>query len=175
MKSRLFTTFFFVQLISSMEIEISITDQELRLKDDNIIVKTYKISSSKFGEGSEEGSYKTPLGKHEIREKIGQNAAIGARFIGREHFGEIYPIYSTEKILVEEDVVQSRILWLSGLEENVNKGEGIDSFSRYIYIHGTPEEWLLGSKASKGCIRMSNKDVIDLFDRVQVGMIVYIK
>ena len=89
------------------------------------------------------------------------------RFIGREHFGEIYPIYSTEQIVVEEDVVQSRILWLSGLEENINKGEGIDSFSRYIYIHGTPEEWLLGSKASKGCIRMSNKDVIDLFDRVQ--------
>ena len=76
---------------------------------------------------------------------------------------------------VKEDVVQSRILWLSGLEENINKGEGIDSFSRYIYIHGTPEEWLLGSKASKGCIRMSNKDVIDLFDRVQIGMTVYIK
>ena len=175
MKARLYLILFFVQLVAAMEIEISIANQELILKDNNEIIIIYKISSSKFGEGSEEDSYKTPLGKHEIREKIGQNAAIGARFIGREHFGEIYPIYSTEQIVVEEDVVQSRILWLSGLEENINKGEGIDSFSRYIYIHGTPEEWVLGSKASKGCIRMSNKDVIDLFDRVQIGMTVYIK
>ena len=72
-------------------------------------------------------------------------------------------------------MVQTRILWLSGLEENVNKGKGVDSYSRYIYIHGTPEEWLLGTKASKGCIRMSNIDVIDLFDRVYEGMIVNIK
>jgi len=175
MKSRLFTTFFFVQLISSMEIEISITDQELRLKDDNIIVKTYKISSSKFGEGSEEGSYKTPLGKHEIKKMIGEGIALGGRFIGRVHTGEIFPIYSNQEIYVEEDVVQSRILWLSGLEDKLNKGEGVDSFSRYIYIHGTPEEWLLGTKASKGCIRMSNKDVIDLFDKVHEGMVVNIK
>ena len=106
---------------------------------------------------------------------IGKDVIIGGRFIGRVHTGEIFPIYTDQEIYVKEDVVQSRILWLSGLEENINKGEGIDSFSRYIYIHGTPEEWLLGSKASKGCIRMSNKDVIDLFDRVQIGMTVYIK
>ena len=71
---------------------------------------------------------------------------------------------------MEDDVVQSRILWLDGLEDGINKGEGVDSYSRYIYIHGTPEEWLLGSKASKGCIRMSNKDVIELFNLVEEGI-----
>ena len=71
---------------------------------------------------------------------------------------------------MEDDVVQSRILWLDGLEDGINKGKGVDSYSRYIYIHGTPEEWLLGEKASKGCIRMSNKDVIELFNLVQEGI-----
>ena len=166
---------FFVQLITAMEIEISITNQELTLKDNDEIVRIYKISSSKFGEGSEEDSYKTPLGKHEIKKMIGEGIALGGRFIGRVHTGEIFPIYSNQEIYVEEDVVQSRILWLAGLEDKLNKGEGVDSFSRYIYIHGTPEEWLLGTKASKGCIRMSNKDVIDLFDKVHEGMVVNIK
>ena len=175
MKARLCLIFFFVQLITAMEIEISITNQELTLKDNDEIVRIYKISSSKFGEGSEEDSYKTPLGKHEIKKMIGEGIALGGRFIGRVHTGEIFPIYSNQEIYVEEDVVQSRILWLAGLEDKLNKGEGVDSFSRYIYIHGTPEEWLLGTKASKGCIRMSNKDVIDLFDKVHEGMIVNIK
>jgi len=175
MKARLYLILFFVQLVAAMEIEISIANQELILKDNNEIIRIYKISSSKFGEGSEEGSYKTPLGKHEIKKMIGEGIALGGRFIGRVHTGEIFPIYLNQEIYVEEDVVQSRILWLSGLDDKLNKGEGIDSFSRYIYIHGTPEEWLLGAKASKGCIRMSNKDVIDLFDKVHEGMVVNIK
>jgi len=158
-----------------MEIEISITNQELILRDDSGVIKTYKISTSKFGEGSTENSFKTPLGKHEIKKMIGKDVIIGGRFIGRVHTGEVFPIYSDQEIYVKEDVVQSRILWLSGLEDNINKGIGVDSFARYIYIHGTPEEWLLGSKASKGCIRMSNKDVIELFDKVHEGMIVNIK
>ena len=175
MKAKLYLLFFFVQLITAMEIEISITNQELILRDDNGVIKTYKISTSKFGEGSTENSFKTPLGKHEIKKMIGKDVIIGGRFIGRVHTGQIFPIYSDQEIYVKEDVVQSRILWLSGLENNINKGIGVDSFARYIYIHGTPEEWLLGSKASKGCIRMSNKDVIELFDKVHEGMIVNIK
>ena len=66
-----------------------------------------------------------------------------------------------------DDVVQSRIIWLAGQEEGINKGPGVDSYARYIYIHGTPEEWLLGKKASKGCIRMSNSDVIELYDLLE--------
>ena len=175
MKAKLYILFFFVQLITAMEIEISITNQELILRDDSGVIKTFKISTSKFGEGSTENSFKTPLGKHEIKKMIGKDVIIGGRFIGRVHTGEVFPIYSDQEIYVKEDVVQSRILWLSGLEDNINKGIGVDSFARYIYIHGTPEEWLLGSKASKGCIRMSNKDVIELFDKVHEGMIVNIK
>ena len=175
MKAKLYILFFFVQLITAMEIEISITNQELILRDDSGVIKTYKISTSKFGVGSTENSFKTPLGKHEIKKMIGKDVIIGGRFIGRVHTGEVFPIYSDQEIYVKEDVVQSRILWLSGLEDNINKGIGVDSFARYIYIHGTPEEWLLGTKASKGCIRMSNKDVIDLFDKVHEGMVVNIK
>ena len=92
----------------------------------------------------------------------------------RSYQGKIFPIYLQDNVIVQEDVVQSRIIWLDGLEEGVNKGAGIDSFQRYIYIHGTPEEWRLGQKASKGCIRMSNKDVIELFSLISAGTLVNI-
>ena len=156
--------------MKSTEIEISISEQKLFLLDNKSVIKTYLISSSKYGEGSKVNSFKTPLGKHVIKRKRGKDMPLGARFIGRSFSGEIYPIYDSDQVLVEDDVVQSRILWLDGLEDGINKGEGVDSYSRYIYIHGTPEEWLLGEKASKGCIRMSNKDVIELFNLVQEGI-----
>ena len=156
--------------MKSTEIEISISEQKLFLLDNKSVIKTYLISSSKYGEGSKVNSFKTPLGKHVIKRKIGKDIPLGARFIGRIFSGEIYPIYDSDPVFVEDDIVQSRILWLDGLEDGVNKGEGVDSYSRYIYIHGTPEEWLLGEKASKGCIRMSNKDVIELFNLVEEGI-----
>ena len=156
--------------MKSTEIEISISEQKLFLLDNKSVIKTYLISSSKYGEGSKVNSFRTPLGKHVVKRKIGNDMPLGARFIGRIFSGEIYPIYDSDQVLVEDDVVQSRILWLDGLEDGINKGEGVDSYSRYIYIHGTPEEWLLGEKASKGCIRMSNKDVIELFNLVEEGI-----
>lgn len=158
----------------AFNIEVSISKQKLYLKENNEVVKTYTISSSGYGEGSEEGTNHTPLGLHEIKKKIGHEKPIGARFIGRVFTGEIYSIYSREKILVTDDVIQTRIMWLSGLEEGKNLGGNVDTFSRYIYIHGTPEEWRLGQKASHGCIRMSNSDVIELFNIVEEGTKVYI-
>lgn len=158
----------------AIEIEVSISNQKLYLKKNNEVIKTYTISSSSYGEGSVEGTNHTPLGLHEIKKKIGHEKPIGARFIGRLFTGEIYPIYSTERIIVTDDVIQTRIMWLSGLEEGKNLGGNVDSFSRYIYIHGTPEEWRLGQKASHGCIRMSNSDVIELFNIVEEGTKVYI-
>ncbi len=152
--------------LQAKQIEISIADQKLYLYDSGELVKEYIISSSKYGEGSEDGSFKTPLGKHKISKMIGGDQPHGMRFIGRIP-SEIYPIYSEEKVFVTDDVVQSRIIWLTGLEEGINSGSGIDSYARYIYIHGTPEEWLLGEKASKGCIRMSNSDVIELFNQLE--------
>ena len=138
MKAKLYLLFFFVQLITAMEIEISITNQELILRDDSGVIKTYKISTSKFGEGSKENSFKTPLGKHEIKKMIGKDVIIGGRFIGRVHTGDVFPIYSDQEIYVKEDVVQSRILWLSGLENNINKDKSreikILRSSKYIVI-----------------------------------------
>ena len=160
--------------ISGTEIEISISEQKLYLIENDSIVEEYVISTSAFGEGSEEGSFKTPLGKHSVKKLIGDQVPYGGRLIGRIFNGEIYPIHDEEKIIVKEDVVQSRVIWLEGLELGKNKGAGVDSFQRYIYIHGTPEEWRLGSKASKGCIRMSNLDVINLFSKISLGTAVNI-
>tara|TARA_Y100000992_G_scaffold241212_1_gene172090 strand:- start:120 stop:650 length:531 start_codon:yes stop_codon:yes gene_type:complete len=173
MKNKFFLIILIMMPLSSKEIQISISKQELYLFESGQITKTYKISSSKYGEGSKANSFKTPLGKHEIKKLIGENEQLGMRFIGRVPT-EIYPIYDSEKIYVSDDVVQSRIIWLAGMEEGINKGLGVDSFERYIYIHGTPEEWLLGKKASKGCIRMANSDVIELFGFLKGGETVHI-
>lgn len=167
-------TLLLMSLVYAQEIEISISKQKLFLINNDGLVTEYNISSSAYGEGSLEGSYKTPLGKHIVKKMIGQDVPYGGRLIGRVYQGEIYPIYFQDNVIVQEDVVQSRIIWLDGLEEGVNRGAGIDSFQRYIYIHGTPEEWRLGQKASKGCIRMSNKDVIELFSLINAGTLVNI-
>ena len=151
--------------LQAKQIEISIQDQKLYLTDSGKLIKEYDISSSKYGEGSESGSFKTPLGKHAVKKMIGGGQPHGMRFIGRVP-SEIYPIYAEEKILVSDDVVQSRIIWLAGQEEGINKGPGVDSYARYIYIHGTAEEGLIGTPASDGCIRMYNRDVVELFDLV---------
>ncbi len=130
------------------------------------ILKVYKISSSFYGTGSEANSLKTPLGKHEIYKKLGSNLPENAILKGRVWNGAIADIIE-EAIDTEFDHVTSRILWLDGLEIGKNKGEGIDSRNRYIYIHGTAEEGLIGKPASDGCIRMYNRDVIELFDLVE--------
>lgn len=167
-------TLLIMSLVYAQEIEISISKQKLFLTNNDGLVKEYNISSSVYGEGSLEGSYKTPLGRHIVKKMIGEDVPYGGRLIGRVYQGEIFPIYLQDNVIVQEDVVQSRIIWLDGLEEGVNKGAGIDSFQRYIYIHGTPEEWRLGQKASKGCIRMSNKDVIELYSLIKAGTLVNI-
>lgn len=153
---------------------IDISEQRLYLVDDIEIVKSFPISSSKFGEGSIENSYKTPLGLHEIKDKIGYNVEKNNIFSSRINTMKPAEII-TKSVDSENDFITSRIMWLDGLEYGKNKGEGIDSYSRYIYIHGTHEEGLIGSKASHGCIRMFNNDVIELFDEVKEGTYVLIK
>ena len=129
------------------------------------IQNVYPISSSSYGTGSKENSLKTPLGKHEIYKKIGYNLPENAILKGRVWNGAIADIIK-EPIDTDFDHVTSRILWLDGLEIGKNKGKGIDSRNRFIYIHGTAEEGLIGKPASDGCIRMYNSDVIKLFDLV---------
>ena len=144
---------------------VDIETQQLFLLNKGKLSKNYLISSSYYGTGSKENSLRTPLGRHEIYKKLGENLPINAILKGRVWNGAIAEIIR-EPIDTEFDHVTSRILWLDGLEIGKNKGKGIDSRERYIYIHGTAEEGLIGKPASDGCIRMYNRDVIELFDLV---------
>lgn len=161
--------------ISAMtyKIDIDISQQRLYLKQNDDLIKSYPISSSKYGEGSTENSNMTPLGLHVIKEKIGTDVPINTLFISRINTKRTVNIENSRK-KTKDDHITSRILWLDGLEEGKNKGKGVDSYSRYIYIHGTHEEGLIGEKASHGCIRMLNNDVIDLYNYVNIGTEVYI-
>ena len=154
-------------------IAVNISSQELFLLNRGNIEQVYSISTSTYGTGSKENSFKTPLGKHKISEKIGQGLPRGAILKARKWTGAIANIINNP-IDTEFDVVTSRILWLEGLEEGKNFGPGVDSKSRYIYIHGTAEEGLIGKPASDGCVRMYNNDVISLFDKVSINTEVWI-
>jgi len=152
---------------------VNIQKQELYLVRNEAVEKTYRISSAKNGTGNAAGSGKTPLGVHRIAEKIGAGAKLNTIFTGRKNSGKTATILK-EPVDSADDFVTSRILWLEGLEPGINKGKGIDSKQRYIYIHGTPEEGLIGAPASHGCIRMYNTDVMELFDLVNAGTLVVI-
>ena len=159
---------------NDLTIEIDISKQRLFLLDNMEIVRSYPISSSKYGEGSTQNSFKTPLGDHVIKEMIGNNAIKNTIFTSRINTKRQAKIIH-DKTKSDNDYVTTRIMWLDGQEEGKNKGKGVDSFQRYIYIHGTHEEGLIGQKASHGCIRMFNSDVIELFNDVKKGTKVYIK
>ena len=165
---------YFLFLISfscflSADILVDISQQRLFLLDNRgDLVISYPISSSSYGEGQIENSYKTPLGSHIIKEKIGTDASKNIIFKERINTGKFAEIHHVNYDS-EDDHITSRILWLEGAEEGFNKGGNVDSFYRYIYIHGTPEEGLIGKKASHGCIRMFNQDVIELFSLVEKG------
>ena len=149
-------------------IYVSIKNQKLYHISDNTINNEYTISSAKKGIGNIRNSDKTPIGLHYIKEKYGQKTPINGRMIARKFEGLIATIYQDTSSSKTDDIT-SRILWLAGLEEGINKGGNVDSYQRYIYIHGTSEEGKLGTPASHGCIRMSNLDVINLFDKVKEG------
>lgn len=155
-------------------IVVSASEQRLFYIKDNQVQESHIISTAEAGLGSQSGSYKTPLGVHRVAKKFGKNAKLGTIFKSRMNTRRVARILSDPDARSKDDNVTSRILWLSGLEKGLNKGGNVDSFKRYIYIHGTDEEGRLGTPASHGCIRMSNKAVIELFDKVPIGTIVYI-
>jgi lipoprotein-anchoring transpeptidase ErfK/SrfK len=145
-------------------IVISTREQKLALLDRGNLMAIYPVSTSKFGLGDWRGSSFTPLGELEVSKKIGDNAPPGTVFKDRLRTGEIVLPNSPGR-----DPIVTRILWLRGREpQNAN------AFDRYIYIHGTPEEWKVGSPASYGCIRMRSNDIIQLYDTVGVGAAVTI-
>jgi hypothetical protein len=151
-------------------IDVCITTQTLTLIELN---KTYAISSAKNGLGEDMGSECTPRGLHKIRAKIGAEQDLNSVFIGRRPTGEIYtPALSAQ--FPKRDWILTRILWLGGLEPNFNRYGKKDSTWRYIYIHGCPDHLMQGQPESHGCLRMSNQDIVDFFDYVQVGDEVFI-
>lgn len=143
---------------------VSIRDQKMLLVRDGVPVKSYPISTSKFGVGDKPGSNCTPLGRMQVAKKIGDSAPIGSVFKARRQTGEVLIPNAPGR-----DPVVTRIMWLTGTESRNQ-----NAFRRTIYIHGTPEESRLGSPASFGCIRMGSKDVADLYTRVGTGADVFV-
>ncbi len=138
---------------------VSVPDQKMLVLTDGKPTAIYPVSTSKFGTGDREGSYATPLGHLCVRKKIGDGAPLGAVFHSRRLTGEVLVPNAPGR-----DPIVTRILWLDGLESH-NR----NAFSRCIYIHGTPQEAMIGTPASYGCIRMRSSDVKKLYDLVGNG------
>ncbi len=146
---------------------VDIGQQQLSLlAPDQPITVAYPVSTAANGPGQCAGSYCTPTGWHRISEKIGAGEPLGRVFRGREPKPEcVFP----EEYDGESDVITSRILRLEGLEPGHNRNGDRDSRERFIYLHGTPDEARIGRPVSHGCVRLRNSDIIELFDRVEVG------
>ena len=151
---------------------VSIEKQEMALLEKGEISAVFTISSSKNPPSFIADSYGTPTGLHAIADKIGAGAPEGTVFKGREPTGQVYSQVSSED--GERNLITSRILRLRGLEIGKNSGEGRDSYDRYIYIHGSNHEDRIGQPFSGGCVEMFNADVIELFDRVDEGDLIWI-
>ena len=158
---------------SKMLLCASITSQKLYLLKKGKSVKEYVMSSSRKPPSCRENSLGTPWGLHEICEKIGDGEELGTVFKGRKSIGKTYLECDEAKRTM--NLITTRILRLKGLQVGVNMGEGIDSFDRYIYIHGTNHEDRLGQPSSSGCLQLSNTDVYDLHDSVEEGIHLWIE
>lgn len=156
--------------LEQADVVIDLAQQTLSLPKHN---KFYVISSGKNGIGEQEHSGKTPRGWHRVAQKIGKNAPQNSVFIARQPTGEVYDQQFAQQF-PQRDWILSRILWLDGLEQGFNHGEGCDTFKRYIYIHGTPDTEPMGIPMSHGCIRMKNDEIIELFDLISEDALVYI-
>jgi len=146
---------------------VGVADQRLLVLVGGKEIARYPVSTAKAGINAREGSCGTPPGVHRIHRKIGRGAPAGTVFESRRPTGESWRPGDPKD--PERDLILSRILTLEGLEEGTNRGAGLDSLARHIYIHGTNQESRVGRPVSGGCIRMTNADVIDLFDRVEEG------
>lgn len=149
-------------------LQVHIPSQKLFVYENECLVKEYWISTGKNGVGEISGSEQTPRGWHVVRAKIGSGLHPNTVFVERRPTGEIYSPH-LRKQYPERDWILCRILWLSGLEGGKNRLGQVDTMRRYIYIHGTPDENKMGSPGSRGCIRIRNQDLIELYDKVSVG------
>ncbi len=143
---------------ATLSLHVNVPRQTLEIRENGQILREFPVSTSRFGLGCEPGSYKTPLGKFAVSEKHGAGAPLGAHFVSRQFTGKIAGPGG------DEDLVLTRILWLEGLEPgNANTKD------RYIYIHGTNQEHLIGTPASHGCVRMKNADICELYELIPEG------
>lgn len=147
----------------------SIETQTLFVCKKKTIIERFDASTSRFGNGIRENSFKTPPGIHRIKEKIGAGAPLGRIFRERRDSG-----IDWDQVSIEDNLILTRVLRLEGLEEGINRGAGVDSYGRFIYIHGTNREDLVGTPLSQGCLALRNRDMIRLFDIVNIGALVYI-
>ncbi len=156
-----------------LHIEVSISSQRLIVYDHKKQVRDFLVSTAKNGAGEQQGSEKTPRGKHLIRAKVGGGFAPNTVFVGRRPTGEMFTP-ELRKTYPQRDWILTRILWLSGLEVGKNRLGQVDTMRRYIYIHGSPEDVAMGTPGSRGCIRMRNEELIDLYELIPVGTGIFI-
>ncbi len=150
-------------------LEVDLLRQRLRFYADGRLVREYWVSTAKNGPGEIRDSECTPRGRHAIAAKIGAGAPLNSVFVARQATGEIWSPEFAAGQPPNRDWILTRILWLSGLEPGFNRGGDVDSRERYIYLHGTPDTTPLGVTGSRGCVRMRNADILELFDCVEVG------
>ena len=151
---------------------VSIAEQRLTIAFEDGSTRAYDVSTSAKPPSCRENSFGTPTGLHRIARKIGDGASPGEVFKGRVSIGKLYHELDAEA--QRPNLITSRILWLEGLEPGHNQGPGCDSFDRYIYFHGTNHEDKIGQPTSGGCVQLRNLDMIELYDLVQEGDLVYI-
>lgn len=162
-----------INIKNNKVIDIDVKKQQLTLLHGEDIIACYDVSTAKKGVGQQNGSECTPLGKHLVRAKIGAGAKENTVFIGRRESGEIFNEEMRQNN-PERDWILTRILWLSGLEKGKNRGGEVDTMRRYIYIHGCPDNDSFSSPSSHGCVKMRNKDIIELFNNIVAGTCVLI-
>jgi len=148
-----------------MNIDIDIPTQTLTLREGTRALKTYSVSTASRGAGEKNGSLCTPRGRHLVRAKIGAGQPLNAVFVRRRPTGEVWSP-DLHARYPGRDWILTRILWLSGLEPGRNRLGDVDTMRRYIYIHGCPDTAEMGKPGSIGCIRMRNRDIVELFGLV---------
>ena len=158
---------------NDQKILISIADQRLQLRESGNIAMDVMVATAANGPGERMGSECTPRGLHIIRAKIGGDCPMYSVFVGRRPTGEIFSPDLMAKY-PKRDWILTRIMWLSGMEVGKNRLGNVDSMRRYIYIHGSPDTEIFGQPNSHGCVRMTNADVKELFNRINVGASVLI-
>ena len=149
-------------------LEVEIGAQRMYLRRGERIEREYRVRTARNGAGELQGSERTPRGWHQVRARIGAGAPAGAVFVGRRPTGEVFSPALRERY-PNRDWILTRILWLSGLEPGFNRLGDCDTMRRYIYIHGCPDDVVMGEPGSQGCVNMRNAELIELFDQIPAG------